>query len=169
MKNMLRTAYCKAHDSRPDNHEVAMETLLFILVVALGCPFLCFAQEFVPTREPLRQQGVFSTFYAPTKDYEVTIESDNGVVSVLDISNGVFLSVHALKEQNPSREHDFQNGLPRTFHGDIIIRLRRADEMEENESRGAGDIMAKAPLEMTLKNAVVVVKEVDLPDKKTGR
>ena len=74
------------------------------------------------------------------------------------MSQGVFLNLQASEERNPNwqEEHD----LTCLFRGDIIICTRRADERAESESNSMTEIMAKAPLEMTLKNAVVRIEIV---------
>ena len=114
-------------------------------------------QDVIPAK-----QRWSTTFYTPTFVYEVTIRSENGVVTVLDLPKGVSLTVSASMAQYPSLTEYRQNGLLGTYQGDIIIiRMRRADEIEKDEGPAGMDIVAKAPLEMTLTNAVVVVRWVE--------
>lgn len=47
-----------------------------------------------------------------------------------------------------------------TCTGDLTLRVRRQDEMAEGESPSGDAIMAKAPLEMKLKNGSVTVEFV---------
>ena len=94
------------------------------------------------------------TYYQPTQAYRVTIRSRNGIVTLLDVPRGVHLSLHG--EQN-SFDEGARGAFPHTFQGPLTLRARRTDEIEENEGSIAREVMAKAPLEMTLGNAVVVI------------
>ena len=101
--------------------------------------------------------GAFESYYAATRAYRVTVCSDGGVVSTFEVPEGTFLSVQGRKDQNPSFRDD--HGFPHTFRGDLVLRTRRADEVAETESTAAHAIMAKAPLEVRIADAVVVVKQ----------
>ena len=102
--------------------------------------------------------GTFNHYYAPIKAFKVTIESENGLVSVVNIPLGVYLNVEAYEAQNPDY-HDWTEG-PRTFRGDIVLRARRADEIKSGESSHAHEMMALAPFEISLTNAVVLVEKI---------
>ena len=77
----------------------------------------------------------------------------------LTVGTGVFLNLVATEEQNPGFKESMD--FPRTCRGNITIRTRREDEIQDGESRVAHEFMAKAPLEMTLKNAVVLLEVVE--------
>jgi hypothetical protein len=53
-----------------------------------------------------------------------------------------------------------------TFHGDLIVRTRRYDELDTRErygtpeERNAAVIMARAPLVLTLRNVEVTVETI---------
>ena len=102
-------------------------------------------------------QGAFESYYAAARAYRVTVRSDGGVVSTFEVPEGTFLSVQGRKDQNPSFRDD--HGFPHTFRGDLVLRTRRADEVAETESTAAHAIMAKAPLEVRIADAVVVVEQ----------
>lgn len=100
--------------------------------------------------------GTFVSHYAPGQDYTITVESEDGIVSTLTVPRGAFLSVQATTEHNP--DYKEAHGIPREFRGDIVIRTRLATEVAPDESRSAPAIMSKAPVAMTVKNAVVLVE-----------
>ena len=134
-----------------------MRDLPFFLIIALASTTLATAQQTTSLETPTTSGGTFNHFYAPIQAYKVTIESEKGIVTVLEVPPGVFLNVQGYVNQNPSvRERTTD---PRTFRGELVIRSRRADEREVGESRALHEIMAKSPLEMHLKNAVVVVEK----------
>lgn len=132
-----------------------MRKYLVFLFVSL---FL-YCSAFAQTESPPPAEGTFSTYFSPKQSVKLTITSENGIVSVLEVREGVILNVVASEERNPGFNEPME--LPRTYRGDITIRLRRQDEVQETESRVAQEIMARAPLEMTLKNAVVLLETVE--------
>ena len=126
-----------------------MKKYLFPLVVV----FLFSSSAFGQAIEPRIPEGCFSSYFGPGQAFKVTVESENGVVSVLDVPKGVFLNVVAFIDENPDKNGRLE--FPMEIKGDVTIRTRREDELKSNESRSADSIMAWSPLEMSLKNVVV--------------
>lgn len=108
----------------------------------------------MPVSEPFMPPGTTITYYHPRQAWKVTIQTDNGVLSVLEVPEGVYLSVQASEAQNPISEGS--TDIHGAYQGDIVIRTCRVDETQENES--LDEKMAKSPLEMSLKNATVIVE-----------
>lgn len=90
-------------------------------------------------------------FYSSQGAKTVTIQSDNGPVTTMEIPDGVYLNVAYTQRVKTATGAIFQGET-------TIIRLRRKDEVAADESRISRDIMAKGPLEIVLKNAVVRVE-----------
>ena len=100
-----------------------------------------------------------NVYFGSVCSYRVTVQSENGMVSVLDVPRGVLLSVHT--EAEYPRPVDRPRGFPWTFDGNIIIRMRRADEVAPGESRVSHEIMARAPLSIVLRDVTVVVEKLE--------
>ncbi len=115
------------------------------------------AQDQTPADEAVRSSGTFNVYFS-SQGYKVTIESKSGAVSFLEVPQGVMLNVEGLTDENPSVMK--QEGLPRTFRGDLVIRTRRADEVAVDDSLLSSSIMAKAPLEMRVKGGVVIIERI---------
>ena len=135
-----------------------MKTLyLFISLSFLYCS-ASWGQQVNPVKEPIMPPGTINHFYAPTTSYKVTIESANGLVSVVSIPIGVFLNVQFYELENPEY-HEWDGG-PRTFRGDIVIRARRSDEIKPEVGGGAQEMMNNSPFEISLSDAVVLVEKI---------
>ena len=65
-----------------------MKNLPFFLIVALAGTTLATAQQTTLPEEPTMPQGTFSHYYASVQAYKVTIESEKGVVTVLEVPAG---------------------------------------------------------------------------------
>jgi|GEM_PF-6516985 len=98
--------------------------------------------------------GSFVTFYAPMAQYTITIQSENGIVSTIEIPTGVFLSVQATEKSNPDRT---EKSSPKIYKGDVVIRTRRGDEVGKNESMAAWDMMQKSPFQLALEDVTVTI------------
>ena len=131
-----------------------MRRVVTALLLALA---LCTASNAGGSSKPF-PEGSVSAYFGPGQHPRLTITTANGVVSVLDVPQGVFLNVIGPEKANPgvAETKDF----PRTFKGDITIRTRRKDEIGESESTAAREFMAKSPLEMSVKNASVLLEVV---------
>ena len=130
-------------------------TLIAVFTICLSVSVHGNTPDLVSTKtlEPIK------AYYGPSVALRVEILSEKGVLSVLEVPKGVFLNVESFIEGRPSQEP--LSEVPYTFHGDITIRTRRADEMAENESRDGDAIMSKSPLQIELKNATVTVEVVE--------
>ena len=116
-----------------------------------------FTQEHASDSKPVMDPESIYLFKGPTIPYRVTIQSANGVVSELAIPKGTLLSLQLKKDQNtrPIGEHTS----PAKYQGDIILRMRRADEI--NEGGSALALMAKSPVKMSLNNVVVIIEDLE--------
>ena len=132
----------------------------FLVILVFLCCALPLSAAIETSTSPLQceSDGSFRSYFGPGLEFEVTIYSDKGVVSVMEVPEGVFLGVSG--EPGSKYEKPERDGEPYTFSGDLTIRTRRADEMADGESRSAGDIMAKAPVVIELGNALVAVKKI---------
>ena len=128
-----------------------MKTILLSLLVLFIFGAEALAQDTPPYG--------FETYYSSGNAYRITIESHNGTLTVLEVPQGVMVNVAGSMEQNPLPRAG--SGLPHTFRGDLIIRTRRADEIEATESSRSAEIMSQAPLELALTNAVVTIAVVE--------
>ena len=135
-----------------------MKLLSLLLFLAFAGSTMSMAQDPPPPREPVFPPGTINHYYLPSTAFKVTIESESGLVSVVNIPLGVFLNVQFYEEKNPEY-HEWKGGA-RTFRGDIVIRARREDEIESGESNAAHDLMAKSPFQISLSNAVVLVEKI---------
>lgn len=102
--------------------------------------------------------GSFRTFFSTKVAHKVSIRSEGGVVILLEAPAGVLLSIFG--EAGATRNKLGEIDDSASFSGDLTLRARRGDEIVEGESRTADDIMAKAPLEMKLKDVSVTVVAV---------
>ncbi len=102
--------------------------------------------------------GSFRTFFSTTGAHRVSIRSELGVVTVLEVPDGVLLSICGDAGAIRSKLGEIDDTA--SFTGNLTLRARRSDEIIEGESRTADDIMAKAPLEMKLKRVSVTVDTV---------
>lgn len=136
-----------------------MKPLFLILALMVCSSAVAFAQDNPSAQKVSMDPVVSNTYYAAVQAYRVTIESANGMVSVLDVPRGVLLNVQTNTVQNDDIEQ--VQDLPHTFRGDLVIRTRRVDEVEASEGLMSKNIMAKAPVEMVVKNGVVVVEKVE--------
>lgn len=128
-----------------------MKSPLFVLLFLLSNQFAVMAQEASSPQAPEEIPPLGQVFYGAGQPFRVTVQSDRGVVLVLEVPQGVLLSVEYDDPRVPSEDH-------RTFRGDVIIRTRREDEVAATEGRSAHDIMLKAPVELVLTQVVVVVE-----------
>jgi hypothetical protein len=104
-------------------------------------------------------EGPTRIFYSPGLHLEVTVSTEKGVATVLDIPAGVFLSI-----SSPSTiEGDFEQNheLPQTIRGGVSLHIGREDEVSEGKTIIGEAIMARSPLTMTVENAVVVVAKAE--------
>jgi hypothetical protein len=132
-----------------------MKTFLISILVVFALCFSVFGQAVTPPWP----EGSFSAYFGPNQSLKLTVTTENGIVSVLNVPRGVFLNVVATEKQNPDFEE--ATSFPRSFRGDIIIRTRREDEIQKSDSRIAHEFMAASPLEMKLDNAVVLLEVVE--------
>ena len=100
-----------------------MKTLTLALFVTMCCCSVALAQDQSPDDEAARSSDSFDIYYS-NQGYKVTIESKSGVVSVLEVPQGVLLNLEVQMTQNPSLLRQGAD-LPRTFRGDLVIRTRR--------------------------------------------
>ncbi len=135
-----------------------MKILLSALMVVVALASVAQAAFMSSSEEIEWTQDHVESYFGPHNAYRVTIESDNGVVSVIDVPEGVLLSIVA--SEYGARESGDSSQIPRLFRGDMTIRARRNDEVREGESSMASDLMAKAPLEVKLHGVVVSVEMV---------
>ena len=131
-----------------------MKTLSLISVALLVCYSSALGQEGRSPEDRGLAPGTSVTYFAAVQPYSVTIETSNGVVLELYVPKGVFLSVQAPEKENPDAQ---VLELPRTFRGDVTLRMRRADEVSATESTLARETMAKSPVELTIAAGTVVV------------
>jgi hypothetical protein len=100
-------------------------------------------------------------FYAGAKPHRVTIETQTGVVSVINVPAGVLLSV----EGNRAASDRPVRG-PHRFRGDLILRTRRFEELDARErfgtpnERNASVIMDRALFVLTLRDVDVTVETI---------
>ena len=133
-----------------------MRILLSATVALLSWSAAVHAQD-TPAAARLWPGGSVSAFFGPgLSAYRLTIESENGVVSVIEVPDDVFLGVIASRPPGDGLG-DWE--LPKTVTGTVRIRTRRADELEDGE-RSADAIMSKAPFELTLRNVSVHIERV---------
>ena len=135
-----------------------MKKLSASIVCLIALLFVSVAAEPVAPPKVCVDDGSFRTFFNTTEAHKVTIRSEGGVVTVLEVPEGVFLSVFGGAEATRSETSEADRSV--SFSGDLTLRARRRDEMAVGESRNADDIMAKAPLEMKLESASVTVEIV---------
>ena len=123
------------------------------------------AALFAPAAIPAAEQDVawtrdhIESYFGPHNAFRITIESETGVVSVMEVPAGVFLSVVASEYE--TRGSGDAPGVPLLYRGDMTIRTRRHDEVREGESSSASALMAAAPLEISLRGVVVAVEILD--------
>lgn len=134
-----------------------MRSPLFFLPFLLCTSLAAVAQKAPPLQAPEEIPPQGQVFFGPGRPFRVTVQSDRGVVMVLEIPQGVLLSVEYDDPRVPAEDH-------LTFRGDVTIRTRRGDEVAATESQSAHDIMLKAPVELALTQVVVVVE----PMRKNG-
>ena len=125
-------------------------TLLFVASAAFGQDNM----QMVNSNE--LAPGTFVTFHAPVDQFIIKIQSENGIVTTLEIPKGVFFSIQATEKSNPDRSEE---AYPKMYKGDIVIRTRRADEVGENEGRGAWEMMQLSPFQLALENVTVIVEK----------
>jgi hypothetical protein len=130
------------------------KSLVFLFLFLAGC-----SSAFAQAVSPPWPEGALSAYFGPNQALMLTVTSENGIVSVLDVPKGVFLNVVAVEDQNPGIMESLE--LPITFRGDMTIRTRREDEIEKPQGRAAHEFMATSPLVMTLKSAVVILEAVE--------
>ena len=129
-----------------------------VLIVAMAMS-LAVAQDATPIQSVKWATDGVETFFGPQDAFRVTITSANGVVSVVDVPKGVILNVVA--SENAAGQLKDSSKYPHLFRGDMTIRCRRSDEVRDGESRVASEMMAKAPLDIKLREVVVSVAKVD--------
>ena len=125
-----------------------------VFPIAVLCWFIGFAPD--DSADPNERASGPSTYYQPSQAYRVTIRSDKGIVTRLEVLKGVYLSLHGAKDQDSFHDGSRED-FPHTFLGPLAIRMRRTDEIEANESLISRQVMAKAPLEISLGASVVVI------------
>ncbi len=162
------------------------KTLQLLLVIALFCP-PAFAQQTDFTEEE-REQGAqmliekgvlpedwgsllpadslgLNAYFSPKRAHRVRISSSQGVVSVLEVPRGTWLNVQADQEVNAGWQARANTTVgPPVFRGDVALRTRRADEVEESDGSALFAVMARSPVEVMLRDVVVEVKAVKLEE-----
>jgi hypothetical protein len=106
-----------------------------------------------------------NAYYSPELAYHVRILSKQGVVSTLEVPQGTWLNVQANQELNagPEARSDVSNGSA-VYRGNIVLRTRRADEVEEADGSALFAVMSRSPVVMTLLNVVVEIEGVKLEE-----
>ena len=104
-----------------------------------------------------QETSTMHIYYNADKAHTVSIESDSGPTAVLQVPHGVLLGLRITGAGNPPMPEAL--ALPQSFRGDIEIRARREDEITEDESRGARELMARAPVVLEVTDVVVRVAE----------
>ena len=102
---------------------------------------------------------VYNLYHSPANAHDITIESKDGIISSIHVPPGVLLNVEFSQESNP--QHELERELStRTFHGNVVIRLRHMDGVGPEE-RAAMQIMSKASSVLQLTDVSVVVKRLN--------
>ena len=136
-----------------------MKTLALALIAILCSYSVALAQD-QASADDSATTDIFNVHYS-SQGWTVTIESKGGVVSVVEVPEGVLLNVEGHVAQNLALEQLKADEMPRLFRGDLVIRTRRADEVAEEEGHRADSIIAKAPLELRVRAARVVVERAE--------
>ena len=136
-----------------------MRILLSAILVFVALAPVAQAATVTSSQDVEWVQDRIESYFGPHNAFKVTIESENGVVSIVDVPKGVILSVVA-SEYEACESRDASQ-IPRLYRGDMTIRTRRNDEVKEGESTRGSDLMAKAPLEVTLHGVVVSIELVE--------
>jgi len=97
-----------------------------------------------------------ATFTYVVTHTTITITTENGLVSTLELPKGVNYSVQLGNSDLPIlRETPFR----KTFIGDVVIRVRHSDEISEAESTDSWTAMQQAPFQLALSNVTVKVND----------
>jgi hypothetical protein len=122
---------------------------------------LClFFVNICPADIALTQDERSVTNYAPgAGPYKLKIRRQGNLLMEITIPKGVYLSVESYRIL-PKNLKEFAE-VVNQFDGDVTIRIRPADEVEDWESSKARDIMAKAPSILDLKQVEVDVEMME--------
>lgn len=86
----------------------------------------------------------------------ITITSENGLVSTLELPRGVNYSIQLGNSDTPIlRETPYL----RIYKGDVVIRVRRVDKSAETENMDSWTVMQQAPFQLALSNVTVKVDD----------
>ncbi len=131
-------------------------SLLFVMVMSAAA-----AIEPPTTPRQCVNDGSFRTYMGPATAYRISISTEHGAVSVMDVPAGSLLGVSGAAGSKTERLSE--DGSSFRCSGDITIRVRRMDDVASDEDRSGLAMMAKAAVVTEVHAGTVEVMVVE-PD-----